>query len=290
MLEKNEWEESLDKLFNGSTQEDNVEESETIIRVRPGFQEQLESEAKEQRLQSESAKAEQESEEPILQNTGAWETERLGAGEKRPVHITQKGRLPLSISIETAGGGVFRIAEIGDVLPVRCTQEFTANEEGAVWIRLYAGERPLAKQNRLIKKTKLRSVRKFSNGRPAITVEFCIEADGTIRIEAIDEGSLCECAEEIGKSWKPSEDEIFAIVQEARDHLQEDEKIWERIRLMQRAREGMLRAAEALKTEKASPAQKKDVRKSLKSLERILKKKSVAELTAQEEELMGKFI
>lgn len=269
-----------DEILNKESTDGEAAPAATIIRPQAPFQELLKSEEKQSR----------ESEEDILQNTGAWETERLGVAEKRPVHITERGRLPLSVSIEVAGGGVFRIAEIGDVLPVSCTREFTANGSETVEIRLYAGERPLAKQNRLIKKIKLTGIQKITGGRPVITAEFRIESDGTIRIEAIDEGSLRKCADEIDKSWKPSEDEIYKMVQDAKNHLKEDEKLWERIRLVQRARAGMLHASEALKTEKVSAQQRNSVKKTIKTLQRVLEKKGVADLTEQDEQLIAKFV
>ncbi len=201
------------------------------------------------------------------------ETERLGVQEKRPVHITERGRLPLSVSIETDDGTVSRIAEIGDLLPVKCSREFSVGDPTItdVAINLYAGERPLASQNMLIKKAKLRQIRSLRQGRVIINVTFEIDSDYSISIEAIDEGSLQQMKERIDGSWTPSEAEIYKMVQEAKENLEKDTLLRENSRTLQMARECIFHAETALKTAKKTFSA--DQKRKLKEKNRALKKR-----------------
>ena len=226
---------------------------------------------------------------PEKQPVSAAEREsfRTGVIEKTPVHITEPGRLPLSVSIETEGGLVSRIAEIGDVLPVKCTREFSTENTSvrAVALNLYAGERPMAAQNHLIAKFKITGIEKLPVGRPVITVVFEIGRDCSISVDAMDEGSLRRCTKTIGGSWKPSAEEIRQMVQEAQDHLQEDNKIRERSRLLRNARECLFRADTRMKTRKKemSGETRRAIREKSKRLRQRLKKFRVPDMSELDE-------
>ncbi len=202
---------------------------------------------------------------------------------KRPVHITEPGRLPLSVAIETEGGMVSRIAEIGDMLPVECTREFSTGNISvkAVALNLYAGERPLAAQNKRIGAFKIEGIERLPVGRPVITVRFRIQADHSIRIEALDEGSLKTCIQTIESSWVPSDEEIYRMVQEAQDNLAQDNKVRERSRLLRNARECLFRADTALRLEKKehSLENRRQIREKSKRLQQRLKKLDVLDMT-----------
>lgn len=203
--------------------------------------------------------------------------------EKKPVHITEAGRLPLSLAIETDGGLVSRIAQIGDVLPVKCTREFSTRSNGikAVALNLYAGERPVAAQNKKIARLKISGIEKLPAGRPVITVNFEIDRDCSIRVEALDEGSLRGVSKTIDSSWKPSDEEIYEIVKDAQSNLAEDNKIRERSRLLRNARECLFRGEQLLKTGRNSLSreQSREIKGKCKRLVQRLKKQNVLDMT-----------
>ena len=211
------------------------------------------------------------------------EAERYVETLKRPVHVTEEGRLPLSVSIETDGGLVSRIAEIGDSLPLECTREFSVGNTSihAVALNLYAGERPVAAQNRLIANFKMEGIEQLPAGRPMITIRFAIGLDYTIRIEALDEGSLKQCTQIISSSWVPSETEIYEMVQVAQDNLDSDNKIRERGRLLYNARECLFRADTVLKTKKKELPleERRKIREKSKRLQQRMKKLDVLDMT-----------
>ena len=217
----------------------------------------------------------------------AWKvevSERVAAEEKKPVYITEAGRLPLSVSIETYGKIVSRIAQIGDVLPVRCTREFFVETTGvtSAALNLYAGERPFTSQNRLIKKLKFKGAHVMTPGKAVITVEFEIDKDCNIKVSVIDEGSLKKSTAVIDGSWVPSKDEIYGIVTEAQENLTRDNKQRERVRMLRQARESLSGAKEALhsRKKKLSKEQKNVIKKKCRRLTQRLKRAKLNEMSA----------
>ncbi len=241
-------------------------------------------EAVSKKIISENEISKQEESESLQNSQEIEVSEKVALDEKKPVYITEKGRLPLSVCIETNDKIVSRIAQIGDVLPVKCTKEFYAESFGAVSValNLYAGERPFTSQNRLITKTRFKGARMIDPGKAVITVELEIDTDCNIKLTVIDEGSLKKRTAVIDNSWVPSDDEIYRIVQEAKENFEDDNKLRERIRLIRQAREGLIQAKEALKSrkKKLSKEQKNVIKKKCRRLSQRLKRADMREMSA----------
>ena len=96
---------------------------------------------------------------------------------------------PLSLSIETVGGVATRLIERNSTLPTRYSRVFTTVSpyQKTVEIRVLQGERPMAKDNKLIGKFTLKGLKRAANGIPQIDVTFDIDANGILKVSAKDE-------------------------------------------------------------------------------------------------------
>lgn len=188
----------------------------------------------------------------------------------------QRGKLPLSISVETQCGLSEKLAEIGDSLPLKKAYVFSTGSDipETVALRLYAGERPFASDNLLISEVKLDGIEKLLDGRPVISLVLGIDMDCNISIEATDEGSLNNATAEIDSSWVPASDEVLRIVKEAQSNFNEDSVKQNKVTIVQIARESLCKfELKYKKIRKGLPADKAaSYGKKLKSLKSKLKK------------------
>ncbi len=154
------------------------------------------------------------------------------------------GGLPMSLSIETEGSLLTRIANIGDALPIKAIKVFSTGTDipEALAIRLYAGERMLAENNVFVTELTLEGIRKLSYGRPIITVVINVDHDMHINIEVTDEGSLQTVSKSVSRQWIPPQDEIVKMVREANDNAAADAAKALKIRKIQMARESLCKA------------------------------------------------
>lgn len=200
------------------------------------------------------------------------------------------GRLPLSVSIETECGLVTKVAEIGDVLPVKKVIVFSMGSDiaDAAAIRFYAGERPFAKDSVLIGECMLDGIKKLPYGRPVITLNIEIETFGSINIEITDEGSLKNIQYIIPAEWVPTADDIVNIVKDAQDNLAADSEKQNKYRMFQHARESLCRSEAEYNSlkKKLSMSQSVAYKRKINRLKSRLKKVNPDEMT----ELMEKAI
>jgi len=133
---------------------------------------------------------------------------------------------PLSLGIETLGGVFTKLIEKNTTVPTRKSQVFSTaqDNQNAVTIRVFQGEREMAANNKLLAQFDLVGIPAAPRGMPQIEVTFDIDANGIVHVSAKDLGTGKEQSIQITASSGLSEDEIKRMVKEAELHAAEDKK------------------------------------------------------------------
>jgi len=131
---------------------------------------------------------------------------------------------PLTLSIETAGGVSTPMIDRNTTIPAKKSQVFStyADNQVAVDIHVLQGERPLAKDNRLIGNFRLDGINPAPRGLPQIEVTFDIDANGILHVSAKDKGTNKEQKITISNSSGLSKEEVEKLRKEAELHASED--------------------------------------------------------------------
>ena len=131
---------------------------------------------------------------------------------------------PLSLGVETKGGGTTKIIERNTTIPARHSQIFTtaANFQTSVDIKVYQGERQFVKDNTLLGNFKLSGIKRAMAGVPQIEVTFDIDVNGILTVAAKDMGTGKAQQITITSRSNLSEEEIQQAVREAEMYEQED--------------------------------------------------------------------
>jgi len=133
---------------------------------------------------------------------------------------------PLSLGIETLGGVFTKLIEKNTTIPTRKSQVFStaADNQSAVTVRVFQGEREMANDNKLLGQFDLVGIPPAPRGVPQVEVSFDIDANGIVHVGAKDLGTGKEQSIKITASSGLSKDEIDRMVQEAEVHADEDRK------------------------------------------------------------------
>jgi molecular chaperone DnaK len=133
---------------------------------------------------------------------------------------------PLSLGIETEGGIFTKLVERNTTVPTEKKQVFStaADSQTAVTVSVYQGERPMARDNRLLGQFNLEGIPPAPRGTPQIEVKFDIDANGILNVSAKDLGSNKEQTVRIEQSSGLNEAEIERMRREAEEHAEEDKK------------------------------------------------------------------
>jgi molecular chaperone DnaK len=133
---------------------------------------------------------------------------------------------PLSLGIETLGGVMTRLVERNTTVPAERKQTFSTADDNqtAVTIRVFQGEREMAAGNRLLGEFNLEGIPPAPRGLPQIEVKFDIDANGILSVSAKDLGTGKEQTVTIEQSSGLSEDEIEKMKKDAEAHADEDKK------------------------------------------------------------------
>jgi molecular chaperone DnaK len=192
---------------------------------------------------------------------------------------------PLSLGIETLGGVFTRLIERNTTVPAKKSQVFSTAEDNqsAVTIRVFQGEREMAADNKLLGQFNLMGIPPAPRGMPQIDVTFDIDANGIVHVAAKDKSTGKEQRIEIQASGGLSEVDIERMIKDAEAHAAEDKKRKEAVEAKNHA-EAILHATEKTVAEhgaKLSDRDRRAIENAMANLREALKGNDATLITAK---------
>lgn len=149
------------------------------------------------------------------------------AGDRKDVLLLDV--TPLTLGIETEGGVLTPLIERNTTIPAERKNTFStaADNQTAVTVRVFQGERKMAAHNRLLGEFNLEGIPPAPRGVPQIEVKFDIDQNGILNVSAKEMGSGKEASVKIQQSSGLSKSEIESMQKDAEEHAEEDRRQFE---------------------------------------------------------------
>ncbi|MEC8651116.1 MAG: Fe-S protein assembly chaperone HscA [Planctomycetota bacterium] len=180
--------------------------------------------------------------------------------------------IPLSLGLETLGGAVQKLILRNSTIPTSVSEEFSTgvDDQTAVDLAIYQGERELAEDCRLLGRFKLTGIPPLPAGLPRVLVTFLVDADGVLRVTAREQRTGVEASIQIVPTFGLTREEVRRMMLESIEHAQDDYIAREAIESKGKA-EAMIRGTKkALQMAELPPDQTFAVHKAVKALQKLL--------------------
>ena len=196
---------------------------------------------------------------------------------------------PLSLGIETLGGVFTKLIERNTTVPTKKSQVFSTAEDNqnAVTIRVFQGEREMAADNKLLGQFDLVGIPPAPRGTPQIEVTFDIDANGIVNVSAKDKSTGKEQQIKIQASGGLSDEEIDKMVKDAEANAETDKKKREEVDVKNQADSLVFQVEKNIKEhgDKISPEDKAKIEADLKDLKEALEKNDAESIKQKTQEL-----
>ena len=204
---------------------------------------------------------------------------------------------PLTLSIETMGGVATHMIDRNTTIPTHKSQIFSTAEDNqtAVTVRICQGERPMFEDNKILGQFNLEGIAPAPRGIPQIEISYDIDANGILKVTAVDKGTNKEMSTTINGSTKLDDSEIDRMVAEAESHKEADEKRKKLIEAKNNLESTIIGAKKILKEQEEALKDHSDivskVESAIKDAEEVLANgKEVEELTSATEKLSNELM
>ena len=196
---------------------------------------------------------------------------------------------PLSLGIETLGGVMTKLIESNTTIPAKKSQVFStaADNQPSVQVRVLQGERPMAKDNKLIGEFNLDGISPAPRGVPQIEMTFDIDANGILNVSAIDKATGKAQNIRIEASSGLSDAEIQRMRDEAKANEAADQAAKERIEKINNADALVFQVEKFLKEngDKVPADKKSAIETPVNALKEAVKNQNIADIDKYTEEL-----